>query len=430
MNKKFLNAACLAMIIPFTGCSIGYNKVLFMTRTNVGVDFDVTPPAAEIAISRTEAVIAPTFEGGQTLPVMASFTQGQNSIFRTAVSQTFATGNAAVVVSEEYLDDDLTFARWNAANTNHGRYDSSLHLSQEPGLPEGQEFIQTGTMVCPVFFGTTTSFGLRTTWSSTSSIPTSIHLGYKRKELALAPIAMADDSSTRDVNDRDITMPSLLATIDVGTNTGGTVGNANLGWVQYFATGSSATSLARRQSVRLALAARFDPNQAQRIQETIRAQELLTGGTTSQIAQDSLEIRAGNGDANAKAIVDAQNAIATEALSGLGNAPGPFNRFGAGDDGDKLEEGSAVAAGGTSTGELRGAVSQLEISISHLDAFLSKPSFQYIPNGGTEVTVANGDTNFMRLQQSLIAQQAKYHELNSTLNRADQLLSLYQPPTP
>ena len=48
------------------GCSALEEHVLFMTKTNVGIDVDSKPPTAEISIARREAVLEPTFEGGQT----------------------------------------------------------------------------------------------------------------------------------------------------------------------------------------------------------------------------------------------------------------------------------------------------------------------------------------------------------------------------
>ena len=51
------------IIIPLLlqGCGIGYNSVVFFTRTNMGIDIDTKPPVAEISVSRQEGVIEPAF---------------------------------------------------------------------------------------------------------------------------------------------------------------------------------------------------------------------------------------------------------------------------------------------------------------------------------------------------------------------------------
>src|SRR5713101_5448404 len=97
---QLINLTAVAAI--FQGCA-GYNTTMFMTKSNVGLDFDAKPPTAEVNISRKEAVIAPAFEGGQTPPVLASFrpnagTGGGFTSFFLGVNQTFAGGDAALAM--------------------------------------------------------------------------------------------------------------------------------------------------------------------------------------------------------------------------------------------------------------------------------------------------------------------------------------------
>src|SRR5437870_361069 len=101
MKTKQL-AQSLILFAPLallTGC-VGFNTALFMTKSNVGLDLDMKPPTAEINISRKEGVVEPSFEGGHTPPVMASFSTkvGHDKIdsFFLGVNQTFAGGDAAV----------------------------------------------------------------------------------------------------------------------------------------------------------------------------------------------------------------------------------------------------------------------------------------------------------------------------------------------
>ncbi|MFY4729844.1 hypothetical protein, partial [Nitrospira sp. BLG_2] len=56
------------LFVSLNGCGLGFNSLIFATKTNYGVDIDATPPAAEISIARHEGVIEPIFEDGKTLP--------------------------------------------------------------------------------------------------------------------------------------------------------------------------------------------------------------------------------------------------------------------------------------------------------------------------------------------------------------------------
>ena len=54
-NKIAIIVALLVMLGTLTGCGIGYNKTLFLTKTNVGIDASVSSkPNIELALSRFE----------------------------------------------------------------------------------------------------------------------------------------------------------------------------------------------------------------------------------------------------------------------------------------------------------------------------------------------------------------------------------------
>jgi len=242
-------------LLGTVGCAVGYNSMLFVTKTNYGVDFDTQPPAAQISVSRVEGVIQPTFEGGQTLPVMASFRATNNSLFNSSVSQTFATGNAAVAMATLYGSPDYTPE---GSEDSEKMFSSQISVTQQPCTGSSTDFVQPGE-VMPVFFGTNTSLGLSITWSAVASpIPDSMQLGYRRRELAIAPIGFTQTVDANDGTAGTLNVPSLLATIDVGTQVGAP-NNTNAQWLQYFATGQSATALALRQDVRQAMLRRLNP---------------------------------------------------------------------------------------------------------------------------------------------------------------------------
>ncbi len=73
-----LAATCALALLTLPAC-IGYDRMLFTTKSNVGVDLDSTPPTFDVTIARREVVIEPTFDNAETLPVMASFSSKRTS---------------------------------------------------------------------------------------------------------------------------------------------------------------------------------------------------------------------------------------------------------------------------------------------------------------------------------------------------------------
>ena len=259
-TKYLLHSLLLALPGLLTGC-VGYNSVLFMTKSNAGLDFDTKPPTAEINISRKEGVVAPVFEGGKTPPVLASFSSqigsgGGVGRFFFGVDQTFAGGDSALTMAKLYDDDKKV----EETPASAARFDSGLPLSKLPeantnkgwfgwrkfffGLPEPGE-------VRPFFFGTDSQLGVKVAWNGVGgAYPDTIKIGYNRKEMALAPVTLSNNV---------VRIPSFLATVDTSTQGSNGVG---VTWMQYFATGESASFLARQYGVRQAMLERADPKAA------------------------------------------------------------------------------------------------------------------------------------------------------------------------
>ncbi len=263
-----------------TGCGTGYNRTLFVTRTNVGFDASTTPPTLELDIGRQEGVVAPQFENGKKLPVLASFRFTNSGFFAPNLGSAFATGDAANTLAALYKEETPYPAGWetrvNSVNgvSDNGRPakfpgDSTVVLDNKPEiLPWIPNFLGwfkpkfQKQEVRPVFFGTDTSLGLKIAWSGmTGQFPDSARLGYNRKELALVPISLEEKnvSGTKKYN---MKMSSLLATVDSDVSESeidGNVPDAELEHIQYFATGNAATLLALQKDVRKAMLSRLDP---------------------------------------------------------------------------------------------------------------------------------------------------------------------------
>lgn len=254
MSRNCLKVLGLMMLLIVQGCAIGYDSILFATKSNMGVDLDTAPPNLEVAISRQEGVIEPVFEGGQTVPVMASFASKSNAFtkFFWGASSTFATGEAAYTMTRLYDSPD--------AKDPAEAY-KRVKLTKEPSAKswfgtEKTEYIKIGgDTVRPVLFGTDTSLGIKIKWSgATAQYPSAVNIGFNRKEAAIAPLSLADLGG----NKYEIDVPSLLATIDTDVST---AGSAELSYLQYFATGTAANNLTRQPAVREAMLKRADPGQ-------------------------------------------------------------------------------------------------------------------------------------------------------------------------
>jgi hypothetical protein len=271
-------AAALSFFSGLCGCGIGYNRMLFATKTNVGFEIDSKPPTLQLAINRLEGVFAPQFEGGKKLPVMSSFKFSTKNAFSPSVGSAFATGDAAVVLASLYAAETPVkdwFDRLDLisdAGLNGKKVDSSLALNKEPIIKKSwlswlATLFEPGGFqeddVRPVFFGTDTSLGIKVAWSGMSSyIPDTARLGYARKELAWVPITMekVEASPTK----YRVKTSSLLATLDFGMQAPSIDikqgPSAPLDYVQYFASGNAATLLSLQQTVRQAMLTRLDPN--------------------------------------------------------------------------------------------------------------------------------------------------------------------------
>ena len=270
-------AFILTFVFIISACAgIGYDSVLFHTRSNIGLDLDSVPATSEITIAREEGVIAPGFEGGKTLPVEASFKTNSRGLpaFFWGVDASFATGEAAVAMTALYGESDATLLKTGAddideVSENHSiipdnkrigfREYEGITVFDRPKkksffsfLPfvdsdENINYIERG-LVKPLTFGTNTSLGVSMAWNTASKLPNSVKLGFNRKELAWVPVSIDDKDEKASI----INIPSLLATISSNIKTKAEKGE-DTAWMQHFATGIAATNLARRSDIRRVL---------------------------------------------------------------------------------------------------------------------------------------------------------------------------------
>lgn len=300
-----------AMCAPLAGCGVGYNRMLFYTKTNMGIDIDSAPPTAEITIARREGVVEPTFEGGQTPPVMAGFRSnntGALRLFGGGVGMTFSTGLAAIALAQFYSEQQARTKAEMEAFAQSAEDELRVHdvpKARKEWYTFGEDVeLYRRDEMSPVVFGTDSSIGLKVAYSGQETTATpSMMLGFRRKEFAWTPIVIsaahesganadadgADGAATQPATTQpaetrpakcigaeckdplcpsarySIRTPSLLASLDsnydakAGTGTTAEA-NARLKYVQYFATGKAATYLALQPAVRAPVVERIVPD--------------------------------------------------------------------------------------------------------------------------------------------------------------------------
>ncbi len=252
------------MVLPLllVGCGAGLDGVLFVTKTSTTAGYDAEPPSLDLGYVRQEFVVAPTFREGQVPPVLTTIGT-RPSPFEFGSNQSFATGDAAVVMADALISDvDYTFG-----NSNVPLPDKSGTLKSGPrdivpdsflrrlkyyfiGNPERRRH----------FFGTDTHVGLHAKWTGDEVVPSSVSIGFKRKELAYVPLICQPQGCEEDTGNQEkqinqektMKLASLIAITNVKLKTAEpTTSEYSIG--QALATGAAATLLAGHHEIRQVL---------------------------------------------------------------------------------------------------------------------------------------------------------------------------------
>ena len=245
------------LVLSLSGCGVGLNSVLFVTKTQVAVDADTEPPSLDIGYAREEFVLAPVFKDGKVLPVLTTVAT-EAGAFSFSSSHSFATGDAALVMADA-LTDDKRYRFSTATNPNPTKVmeptrTSTVQTSSTDKVPHGfwkslWFFLFSSSERQRYFFGTDTNLGLHVEWGG-SEVPRSVSMGFKRKELAYVPLIEDEEPATSTApTTRKVTLASLIATANANTKVS-TINDSGLTVGQTFATGSAATLLASHPGVR------------------------------------------------------------------------------------------------------------------------------------------------------------------------------------
>jgi len=306
VNRLIFSAVVSSLFTA--GCKVGQDSVLFATNTSIAVDADWKPATLSIAYSRSEAVIEPALENNAVLPVLSSVGVNAGALSFGA-NHSFATGDAALVMARALTSTkDYDISKLNIALGTP--WSDGSDGNPEAKLPAG--FIQTKLEPRDrrrVYFGTKTNLGLAVQWSTTTAMPDSVSLGFKRKELAFVPLI---DSSIK-LDGRTysgVQLSSLIATANGGTRVGG-LNDTGMKIGQLFATGLAATFLSAHGPVRQVLGEAIVPNfeEAKEIAAGLNEAEDVRQVVLDQLVMVYDFLMAQAGDAEAALHVEALNAL-------------------------------------------------------------------------------------------------------------------------
>ena len=251
-TKIFKTVLILSLAIATQGCATGFNHSLVSNSANIGFDLNAEPGKVEGAISSTSGGMTPTFEGGQTLPLMASISTKSNGMgqFFKGSASTVVTGDAAYAMSYIYADCNK--------NVDTIKHIPDVSLSQKPESVPGPGEVKPTSFMTNSMLGASLTIGRQS-----PTAPSAVKIGFNRHETVLAPITVTRDGNS--TTDYIAGTPSMIATLDHKGDLAGRSGlNANgtkdpLTYVQYFSTGSAADNMALRSDVRRDTLQRINP---------------------------------------------------------------------------------------------------------------------------------------------------------------------------
>lgn len=223
MNQINSAVGAVALALSLTGCADG---VLFVTKTSLSIlEADTKPAGISIAYDRVEGYLGPTSETGEA-PAVLGYFGSDGTIFTPKVQQVYATGNAARLLVKEKTKCTPT-------------------KIQHPGRV--------------MFFGTSTTSGLKVGFTANAPLPDSFIFGWRRKEFSLIPLSVAaEDYTCKDASGNETGKiakdqkfyPATLASVNSARTVTLPGAETTLKDQQYFATGDAAMGLAAMDEVR------------------------------------------------------------------------------------------------------------------------------------------------------------------------------------
>jgi len=285
-------ALLLAAGSPLLSACIGSDRIAFATVDNIGIAIESTPyPYVDIGFSRTEGVVQPAFEDGRVSAVAAAGAHDVPVLAPLSVAHlsVFAGGAAAARIARgaDPPDPPAPTGRRSAARgaaqdaarpspPAEDRNAGAACIRERPTGWDGRQLPESGRSN-PLIFSTTTSIGFRIglpPQNATSGVPVpNVHLGYRRAEVAVAPVFGQPGGCSTTVagraepNTYQVNSPNFVGMFRSGQMVAATQagdrpsGSFNVG--QVFATGAAAGHVARNVAIGNAWGAAIAPTDGQ-----------------------------------------------------------------------------------------------------------------------------------------------------------------------
>ena len=275
------------------GC-VGSDYTLFFTKESLGVTIDSVPtPNFSVDYKRIEGVMPPVFEDGKTANNVASSSHDIGTILPLswAHGAVFAGGPPARIAV--------------AQTPNANDVDTKVAcLSMRPTGYDGKPLPEKGTSR-PMVFSTGTSVGFNVALPATAATGLAFpeaHLGYRRTEVAVAPMLGRPDGCNDNGATYAVTSPGFFAAIrsgaslsnDAGTTpTATTLQGGSFGVGSLFATGDAASAVAALPGVHDAVVKAMEQKTKSAVDEKIivtNAPDANTACLDAYVGDDKVRI--------------------------------------------------------------------------------------------------------------------------------------------
>jgi hypothetical protein len=227
MIKQLKIAAVSLIVLAAAGCSQLDKRVVFATKTNLGLDVSGTaqvPDKVSFTYGRFEGAIVPRSENGDPYSVYGGLDADVNFFGDQTIKQVFATGEAAIIAADDgKIDADAV-----ATSTAQGEGFSKKSL----------------------FFVTDTAYGLKLSAGKQDISPT-LMVGFKRVEGAVIPVDKKEQQ-VRSVY-ADLTINTKIKDTHSANSAIAFPNNGGVRIIQGFATGRAAEIRATDRKVKAAL---------------------------------------------------------------------------------------------------------------------------------------------------------------------------------
>ena len=222
-DHRQARAAPILMVLVLVACASPRDSAIFATKTSMAIaDIDSLPASISIGYDRLEGYAGPRFRDGSAYPV-ASMIETNGGIADRKVRQVFVGGEAALIATSS-----------TAA--------SGPALKAAPPASPASD-------ARALIFATGTTTGLKLGFTEGTVVPTSLTIGYRRKEAALVPVDQQIlGTSVLGSLSNDIGV-AVAASAPAASNPTSAV-NVDFGLEQFFATGKAAENLASRRKIR------------------------------------------------------------------------------------------------------------------------------------------------------------------------------------